>query len=106
VADVNKIEVGQELWIPLPCSCDDVDGVKVVHYGHLVDAGSTVEGIAEQYGTTAATLLSLNQMANASDLKASQVLDVPLKGSFFAFLKIIKIRDKGSFFAFLKIIKI
>jgi LysM repeat protein len=79
---VTKIDVGQKLWIPLPCSCDDVDGVKVVHYGHLVVAGSTVEGIAEQYGTTSATLLSLNQMANASDLKAAQVLDVPLKGSF------------------------
>ncbi|XP_059433788.1 lysM domain-containing GPI-anchored protein 2-like [Corylus avellana] len=79
VADVNKIDVGQELWIPLPCSCDDVDGLKVVHYGHLVDAGSTVDGIAEQYGTTSSTLLSLNQMTNASDLKAAQVLDVPLK---------------------------
>ncbi|XP_059436649.1 lysM domain-containing GPI-anchored protein 2-like [Corylus avellana] len=80
LVDVNKIEVGQKLWIPLPCSCDDVDGVKVVHYGHLVDGGSTVEGIAEQYGTTSSTLLSLNQMTNASDLKAAQVLDVPLKG--------------------------
>jgi LysM repeat protein len=82
LADVNKIEVGKKLRIPLPCSCDDVDGVKVVHYGHLVDAGSTVEGIAEQYGTTSATLLSLNQMTNASELKAAQVLDVPLKGFF------------------------
>jgi len=79
LVNVTKIDVGQKLWIPLPCSCDDVDGLKVVHYGHLVEAGSTLEGIAEKYGTTSATLLSLNQMANASDLKASQVLDVPLK---------------------------
>lgn len=79
LSDPNKIEVGQNLSIPLPCSCDDVEGVKVVHYGHLVEAGSTVEEIAQKYGTTSATLLSLNQMANASDLKALQVLDVPLK---------------------------
>ncbi|XP_059433789.1 lysM domain-containing GPI-anchored protein 2-like [Corylus avellana] len=77
--DANKIEVGQKLWIPLPCSCDDVDGSKVVHYGRLVDSESTVESIAEQYGTTSSTLLSLNQMTNVSDLKAGQVLDVPLK---------------------------
>ncbi|XP_062177258.1 lysM domain-containing GPI-anchored protein 2 [Alnus glutinosa] len=79
IPDVNKIDVGQKLWIPLPCSCDDVDAITVVHYGLLVKSGSSVEGIAESYGTTSATLLSLNQMVNASDLKAGQVLDVPLK---------------------------
>ncbi|PRQ25130.1 hypothetical protein RchiOBHm_Chr6g0280231 [Rosa chinensis] len=26
IPDPNKIEVGQKLWIPLPCSCDKVDG--------------------------------------------------------------------------------
>jgi LysM repeat protein len=84
---VNKIYVGQNLSIPLPCSCDDVDAITVVHYGLLVKNGSSVEGIAELYGTTPATLLSLNQMANVNDLKAGQVLDVPLKGSSLLFEK-------------------
>ncbi|KAG7978396.1 hypothetical protein I3843_05G081000 [Carya illinoinensis] len=78
VPDPNRINPGQELWIPLPCSCDKVNGIKVVHYGMLVDEGSTVEGIAEQYGTTSATLLTLNNMADPSKLQAGQVLDIPL----------------------------
>ncbi|XP_038706424.1 lysM domain-containing GPI-anchored protein 2 isoform X1 [Tripterygium wilfordii] len=79
VPDVNLIEVGQKLWVPLPCGCDDVDGEKVVHYGHVVEAGSTLELIAEEYGTSSETLLRLNGLANASSLLAGQVLDVPLK---------------------------
>ena len=84
IPDPNKIEVGQELWIPLPCNCDEVAGAKVVHYGHVVEAGSSVEKIAMAYGTTEDILLQLNGIVNASQLLAGQVLDVPLKG-FFTF---------------------
>ena len=84
ISDPNQIEVGQKLWIPLPCSCDEVAGAKVVHYGHVVEAGSSVEKIAMTYGTTEDILLKLNGMVNASQLLAGQVLDVPLKG-FFTF---------------------
>ncbi|KAJ9550201.1 hypothetical protein OSB04_014246 [Centaurea solstitialis] len=79
ITDANTILVGQRLWIPLPCSCDEVDGEQVVHYGHFVAAGSTVEGIAEQFNTTERTLLNLNGMADAKELQASSILDVPLK---------------------------
>ncbi|KAL3580878.1 hypothetical protein D5086_018713 [Populus alba] len=82
VTDVNLIEVGQKLWIPLPCSCDDVDGVKVVHYGHVVEAGSSLEVIAQEYGTSRNTLMKLNGIANDSSLLAGQVLDVPLQGQY------------------------
>ncbi|KAJ6897013.1 lysM domain-containing GPI-anchored protein 2-like isoform X1 [Populus alba x Populus x berolinensis] len=79
VTDVNLIEVGQKLWIPLPCSCDDVDGVKVAHYGHVVEAGSSLEVIAQEHGTSRNTLMKLNGIANDSSLLAGQVLDVPLQ---------------------------
>lgn len=79
IKDANLIEKGQELWIPLPCSCDDVDGSKVVHYGHVVEAGSSVDQIASVYGTSPETLLRLNGIANAKDLQAGAVLDVPLR---------------------------
>ncbi|KAM7475208.1 hypothetical protein LguiB_022451 [Lonicera macranthoides] len=79
IKDANLIEVGQELWIPLPCSCDDVDGNRVVHYGHVVASGNTVEGIAQLYNTTEDTLLRLNRLPTPNDLKAGAVLDVPLK---------------------------
>ena len=80
--DANKITVGQNLSIPLPCSCDEVEGVEVVHYGHVVESGSSVEKIATEYGTTPAILLKLNRMTNASQLQADQVLDVPLRGFY------------------------
>ncbi|KAI9396780.1 hypothetical protein POPTR_004G183500v4 [Populus trichocarpa] len=78
ISDVNLIKVGQKLWIPLPCNCDDVDGVKVVHYGHVVEAGSSLELIAQEYGTSTDTLVKLNGV-NDSSLLAGQVLDVPLQ---------------------------
>ncbi|KAJ6897012.1 hypothetical protein NC651_023025 [Populus alba x Populus x berolinensis] len=71
VTDVNLIEVGQKLWIPLPCSCDDVDGVKVAHYGHVVEAGSSLEVIAQEHGTSRNTLMKLNGIANDSSLLAA-----------------------------------
>ncbi|KAF9608633.1 hypothetical protein IFM89_010118 [Coptis chinensis] len=76
---LQPLTLGQELVIPLPCSCDDVDGMKVVHYGHVVPMGSTVQQIANDYGTNESVLLSLNGLADANDLKAGAVLDVPLK---------------------------
>lgn len=81
IVDENNITIGQELKIPLPCSCDDVDGEAVVHYGLFVANGSTVEGIAKEFDTTQETLLKLNGLPNPAALKANAVLDVPLKGT-------------------------
>ncbi|KAL2459916.1 LysM domain-containing GPI-anchored protein 2 [Abeliophyllum distichum] len=79
IANASLIVVGQTLWIPLPCSCDDVDGQKVVHYGHVVPAGSSVDGIAKQYNTSQDTLLRLNNLTSPKDLLAGAILDVPLR---------------------------
>ncbi|KAM0836472.1 hypothetical protein ACQ4PT_062290 [Festuca glaucescens] len=79
VSDPNRVAVGQELWVPLPCSCDPVGGVGVVHLTYVVPAGSSVAGIAEAYGTTEETILALNRMPDAKSLLAGQVLDVPLR---------------------------
>lgn len=92
--DENNITAGDTLYIPLPCSCDAVDGNRVVHYAHLVLTGSTVEGIAEQFGTTQQTLLTLNGISDPKTLQAGQILDVPLRGnlplsSLFSFDSII-----------------
>lgn len=79
IPDPNLIDVGQQLVIPLPCSCDDVDGMKVVHYGYVVPSGSSVSRIASDYDTTEQTLLRLNGLASANALKADSVIDVPLR---------------------------
>ncbi|KAJ6671618.1 LYSM DOMAIN-CONTAINING GPI-ANCHORED PROTEIN 2 [Salix viminalis] len=80
IENPNMINVSQVLWIPLPCSCEEVDGESVVHYAHLVEEGSTVEEIAEMFGTTNDTLYRLNGIANNSQLIAETAFDVPLKG--------------------------
>ncbi|RWR84556.1 protein NSP-INTERACTING KINASE 3 isoform X1 [Cinnamomum micranthum f. kanehirae] len=81
VSDVNQLYIGQKLWIPLPCSCDDVDAARVVHYGHVVANGSSVSQIAGEFGTTVATLIGLNNetLSDPKNLKAGQILDVPIK---------------------------
>ncbi|KAJ8420792.1 hypothetical protein Cgig2_023865 [Carnegiea gigantea] len=78
-ADADLLYVGQKLWIPLPCSCDDVDGQQVVHYAHVVAPNSTVNEIAKEFVTTSQTLMSLNGITDPGNLIAGQVLDVPLK---------------------------
>ncbi|KAK1324534.1 Chitin elicitor-binding protein [Acorus calamus] len=79
IPDPNNILVGQRLRIPLPCSCDDVDGFPTVHYGHVVASGSTVAQIASEFGTREDTLLRLNGMDDPKKLQAGQILDVPLR---------------------------
>lgn len=79
ISDANLIIVGADLWIPLPCSCDEVGGERVVHYGYVVPGGATLEEIAQEYNTTQDTLLALNGLTS-KDLKAGAVLDVPLQG--------------------------
>lgn len=79
IVNASLIQIGQELKIPLPCSCDEVNGETAVHYGHVVASGSSVAGIAQQFNTTEDTLLKLNGLASPKDLLAGAVLDVPLK---------------------------
>ncbi|KAH6787905.1 hypothetical protein C2S52_007457 [Perilla frutescens var. hirtella] len=79
ISDANLIEVGQNLTIPLPCSCDDVGGQTVVHYGHVVAAGSSVEGIAGQYNISEETLLLRNNLTGPQALIAGDVIDIPLR---------------------------
>ncbi|KAI3895923.1 hypothetical protein MKW98_025714 [Papaver atlanticum] len=78
IADVDKIEIGQLLNIPLPCSCDTVDGNRVVHYAHKVASKETLDMIGKEFGVTEKILLRLNDLDNAKDLKAESIVDVPL----------------------------
>ncbi|KAI4367346.1 hypothetical protein MLD38_023094 [Melastoma candidum] len=79
IVDAGLIYPGQRFRIPLPCSCDKVEGEKVVHYGHRVQEGSSVEGIAAQFGVSQELLMRLNGIPTVNDLYADTILDVPLK---------------------------
>ncbi|KAK3150402.1 hypothetical protein QOZ80_3AG0232710 [Eleusine coracana subsp. coracana] len=76
ISDPNLIQVGQKLWIPLPCSCDQVDGADVMHFAYSVAGGDTTSAIAARYGVSENTLLTLNKITK--DLQKEQILDVPL----------------------------
>ncbi|OAY65547.1 Chitin elicitor-binding protein, partial [Ananas comosus] len=81
LSDPNRVAVGQQLYVPLPCSCDAVGGEEVVHYAHAVAAGSSVARIAAEFGTTEETLMRLNGIKDPNGLQAGQILDVPLRGT-------------------------
>ncbi|KAJ6717026.1 LYSM DOMAIN-CONTAINING GPI-ANCHORED PROTEIN 2 [Salix koriyanagi] len=65
-----------KLWIPLPCSCDDVDGVKVVQYGHVMEDGSSLELIGQEYGTKVAEIFDGEHSACNSSVREDS-LDSP-----------------------------
>ncbi|XAR59889.1 hypothetical protein NMG60_11015892 [Bertholletia excelsa] len=80
IINASLIEPGQNLKIPLPCSCDEVGGEKVVHYGYVVQPGQTVHEIAQQFQTSERSLLQLNGLASSKEaLLAGVCIDVPLK---------------------------
>ncbi|KAK4772464.1 hypothetical protein SAY86_014239 [Trapa natans] len=79
ISNPDLILAGDKLKIPLPCSCDSVDGERVVHYGHVVAAGSSVEMIGQQFNVSADVLLRLNNLTSDKDLLANATIDVPLK---------------------------
>ncbi|CAH8359188.1 unnamed protein product [Eruca vesicaria subsp. sativa] len=79
IPDANDIDIGQRLWIPLPCSCDKVNGQVVVHYAHVVKPESSLGVIAAQFGTDNTTLAQLNGISGDAQLLAEFPLDVPLR---------------------------
>uniref|UniRef100_A0A0E0BK34 LysM domain-containing protein n=1 Tax=Oryza glumipatula TaxID=40148 RepID=A0A0E0BK34_9ORYZ len=78
IPDPNRIYVGQELWIPLPCSCDQVDGYNVTHFAYQVQAGDTTSAIAAKFGVRQATLRKINGIHDRTSLLMGQILDVPV----------------------------
>ena len=81
IKDVNLIYPGQKLRIPLPCTCDPVDGAAVMHFAYSVAKGEDTAGIAARFGVNERTLLTLNKIADPKDLLQGQILDVPLPGN-------------------------
>lgn len=79
ITNVNLIVVGQKLRIPLPCTCDQVDGADVMHFAYSVAKGDDPPGIAARFGVTETTLLSVNKITDPkTSLQQGQILDVPL----------------------------
>uniref|UniRef100_A0A1J3DKQ1 LysM domain-containing GPI-anchored protein 2 n=1 Tax=Noccaea caerulescens TaxID=107243 RepID=A0A1J3DKQ1_NOCCA len=79
IPDPSLIDIGQRFWIPLPCSCDKLDGQDVAHYAHVVKQGSSLGEIAAQFGTDNTTLARVNNITGDPQLLADYPLNVPLR---------------------------
>jgi LysM repeat protein len=80
IVDVNKILIGQLLVIPFPCGCNPVSDQPVVYLAYPVQSGDRIANISADFGAHMADILSLNGIANASDLQVGSVLEVPIPG--------------------------
>ncbi|KAI3913206.1 hypothetical protein MKW98_007222 [Papaver atlanticum] len=79
ISNPELIEVDQLLWIPIPCSCDNVDGNQVVHYAYVVPPSRSLDMVAKKFGVTVESLSKLNEISDGEELEAEVVLDVPLR---------------------------
>ncbi len=80
IVDVNTINPGQSLVIPFPCGCNPVSDQPVVYLAYPVQRGDIIANISADFGAQMADVLSLNGIANASDLQVATVLEVPIPG--------------------------
>ncbi|CAM6025057.1 unnamed protein product [Sphagnum balticum] len=86
IVDLNKIQIGQLLVIPFPCGCNRVSDQPVVYLAYPVQSGDRIANISADFGAQMADVLSLNGIANASDLQVGSVLEVPIPACQASFL--------------------
>ena len=79
ISNPNLIYVGQVLKIPATGSGASVSTSSTINY--TVQAGDTLSGIAEEYGTKVNTLVALNGISNPNLIYVGQVLKIPVSGS-------------------------
>ncbi|RDX69962.1 G-type lectin S-receptor-like serine/threonine-protein kinase, partial [Mucuna pruriens] len=75
--NMESLLVGEEVRVLLPCSCGQVNGVDVVHFGLTRENGLTLEQIADEYHVPLQTIRISNQATNPR-LMAGHPLDIPL----------------------------
>ena len=76
IADPNVIHVGQIIKLKRDTTSTPQSGDT-----YTVQAGDTLSGIAEEYGTTVNTLVALNGISNPNLIYVGQVLKIPVSGS-------------------------
>ncbi|KAK8491043.1 hypothetical protein V6N12_036919 [Hibiscus sabdariffa] len=79
IADPSVLDVGQNLVVPLPCTCFNGtdNGLPAIYLSYVVNPVDTLAGIAASYSTTITDLMNVNAMGTTS-IKAGDILAVPL----------------------------
>lgn len=77
-----SLEVGQNLVIPLPCSCfNNTDNfLPAVYLSYVVQPEDTVPAIAVRYSTTVTDIMNVNAMGSPA-IKAGDIIAIPLPGN-------------------------
>lgn len=69
-----------------------------MHYAHVVEKGSSVEGIASEFEVSGEVLMRVNGIKDPKELLAGQVLDVPLRGIIYLLMVLLFYFRKRFFF--------
>ena len=74
IANPNLIYAGDTLIVPTSDSSSNITQIYVVQYG------DTLSKIAQEYGTTVATLASINNIQNVNLIYVGQIIKIPSSG--------------------------
>lgn len=80
IANINSLEVGQQLLIPLSGEVPDGGEATGEEQVHTVAAGDTLFSIGRRYGFTVEELATYNDLANPNSLEVGQEIRIPPQG--------------------------
>ncbi|KAM7253356.1 hypothetical protein ACFE04_025974 [Oxalis oulophora] len=79
IADPSALDVGQNLVVPLPCTCFNGtdNGLPAIYLSYVVKGVDTLQGIASRYATTLTDLMNVNSMGSSAIFEGD-ILAIPL----------------------------
>ncbi|KAK4352723.1 hypothetical protein RND71_028241 [Anisodus tanguticus] len=84
--DPSVLNVGTNLWIPLPCTCFNGtdNNLPAIYMSYVVRPVDTLAGIAARYSTTLTDLMNVNALGGPS-IKEGDILSIPLSACASSF---------------------
>ncbi|XP_019176954.1 PREDICTED: lysM domain-containing GPI-anchored protein 1-like [Ipomoea nil] len=87
-SDPSVLNVGTNLWIPLPCTCfnGSDNNLPAIYMSYVVTPVDTLAGIAATYSTTLTDLMTVNDLGSPA-IKEGDILAIPLSACASSFPK-------------------
>lgn len=87
VTDPNVLDVGQNLVVPLPCTCfnGSDNGLPAIYMSYVVQPLDSLNSLAARYFTTLTDLMNVNAMGTTG-ISAGDILAIPIPGNFIFML--------------------
>lgn len=85
-SDPSVLNVGTNLWIPLPCTCFNGtdNNLPAIYMSYVVRPVDTLAGIAASYSTTLTDLMNVNALGSPA-IKEDDILAIPLSACASSF---------------------